>query len=134
MMRSGVEMRIEYAFFGKHAMSKMPPVYSLTRPSRCHGCDKRLLPGDIVKLEESKDEREAFCRACARLDALEVLLSGNAKITRLATKYATSKYVVMKWSDMWKTYERVGIMVDSPAIDKAEAECGIKLQNRPSAK
>ena len=115
-------------------MSKLLPVYLLTRPSRCHGCDKRLLPGDIVKLEEGKEDREAFCCGCSRLDALEVLLSGNAKITRLATKHATTKYVVMKWSDMWKTYERVGIMVDRQAIDQAEAECGIKLQNREQAK
>lgn len=115
-------------------MTNMSPVYSLTRPSRCHSCDKRLMPGDIVKLTDGKEDREAFCRACSHLDKLEVLLSGNAKITRLATKYSTAKYVVMKWSEMWKTYERVGIMVDSQSIDKAEAECGIKLQNRESGK
>ena len=105
-------------------------VYSLSRSSRCHNCDRKLEPGDIVKLENKEEEREALCRKCAGLETLETLLAGNAKITRLAKKYAKNLYVILKWSDMWKCYERIGILVDVAAVDQAEAESGVKLVNR----
>ena len=105
-------------------------VFSLSRPSRCHGCDRKLLPGEIVKLENSRDDKEALCRKCAQLNALELVLKGNAKISRLASKYSPITYIVMKWSDTWKCYERIGILVSTDAVDRAETEAGIKLQNR----
>ena len=105
-------------------------LFCLSRPSRCHGCDKKLLPGEIVKLENSRDDREALCRKCAQLNALELVLKGNAKISRLANKYSTVSYIVMKWSDTWKCYERMGILVTPDAVDRAELEVGVKLQNR----
>src|SRR5271170_3408372 len=101
-------------------------VYSLSKQSRCYGCDRKLLPGDIAKMQEGKDEREVLCRKCAKLDGLEILLSGNAKITRLVKKYSADQYVIVKWSEIWKTYERVGLLVEPQAIDQAERECGIK--------
>ena len=105
-------------------------VFSLSRTSRCHNCDRKLAPGDIVKLENSRDDKEALCRSCADLNSLELVLKGNAKISRLANKYSTITYIVMKWSDTWKTYERIGILVKPEAVDQAEAEAGVKLPNR----
>jgi len=109
-------------------------VYSLSRASRCHGCDKKLPLGEIVKLQKAEEDREALCRTCSKLDDLELIGKGNAKITRLAAKYSTVSYVVMKWSEVWKTYERLGILAEPKAIDKAEEEAQVKLASRESRK
>ncbi len=107
-------------------------VFSLSRASRCHACDKKLLPGQLVKLEQTQDEKEALCSACAKLDQLELVLKGNAKISRLASKHSAESFIVMKWSDMWKCYERIGILVTTEAVDQAQKESGETLKNRQS--
>jgi len=107
-----------------------PVVYALYRVSRCHGCDRKLEKGEIVKLEQGLEEQRAFCSKCSELDGLEILPSGNAKITRLAKKYSPRVYVVMAWSEVWKAYERQGLFVEPKAIDHAEAESGVKLPKR----
>jgi len=105
-------------------------VYSLSRNSRCSGCDKKLEPGAIVKLTKAEEDREALCRTCSKLDELELITKGNAKITRLAAKYSKVSFVVMKWSEVWKTYERLGILAEPAAVTKAEEEAQIKLPQR----
>lgn len=109
---------------------KAPAVYLLTRASRCYNCDSKLEAKSIVQLKQSEDEREVLCRKCAGLDSLEFLGSGNTKITQLAKKYSTKTYVVMQWSELWKCYERQGLLLESPAIDKAETELGLKANTR----
>jgi len=75
-----------------------------------------------------------ICRKCGGFDSLEMLRSGNAKITKLASRLSTTKYVVLKWSQIWKSYERVGLLLESSAIDQAEQQCGIKSLNRETQK
>lgn len=102
-------------------------VFALSRPSRCFGCDTKLVVDDIVKLNtKSEDEKEVFCRKCAGLDALEILRSGNAQVTRLAKKYSKEHFVILKWSDLWKTYERQGLLVERDALAKAKEEAKSK--------
>jgi hypothetical protein len=102
-------------------------VFALSRSSRCHGCDLKLVVDDIVKLNtKSNDETEAFCRQCAGLSELEVLRSGNAQVTRLAKKYSKNNYVILKWSELWKTYERQGLLVEPDALKRAREEAGKK--------
>src|SRR5580658_7044178 len=113
-------------------MSKRPVVYSLSRTSRCHNCDKKLVPGSIVKLKDDNEEREALCRNCSGLTSLELVGKGNQKITKLASKYSQELYVVLKWSDMWKCYERIGILAQPKAIDQAQSEAGVTLAKRES--
>jgi hypothetical protein len=105
-------------------------VYQLVRASRCFQCDKKLVPGDIAKLVRSEDDREVLCRACAGLDSLEILRKGSAQITKLASKYSASKFVIVQWSELWKSYERVGLLLESQAIDRAEKETGTLLDKR----
>jgi hypothetical protein len=117
---------------GKKEKATKEVVYSLSRASRCSSCDKKLALGEIVKLQKAEEDREALCRTCSKLDDLELIVKGNAKITRLASKYSTVSYVVMKWSEVWKTYERLGILAEPKAVDKAEEEAQAKLANRES--
>ena len=98
-------------------------VFALSRPSRCFGCDTKLMVDDIVKLtSKNEDEKEVLCRKCAGLDALEILRSGNAQITRLAKKYSKQHYVILKWSELWKTYERQGLLVEADALSRAKQD------------
>jgi len=97
-------------------------VYALYRVSRCHGCDRKLEKGEIVKLEQGLEEQRAFCSKCAGLEGLEILPSGNAKITRLVKKYSQKCFIVMRWSEVWKTYERQGLYVEPQAIAQARNE------------
>jgi len=97
-------------------------VFALSRQSRCYGCDKKLLVDDIVRLKESRDEKEVLCSACADLASFALVPKGNAKMTRLAKKYSKVSYAVVKWSELWKCYERVGILVEKEALAQASSE------------
>lgn len=104
-------------------------VFELVRASRCYNCDQKLLPGALVMLVKSEteenlsdQEKEVFCQVCAGLSEMEVVKSGNAKLTRLAKKYSKTFYVIVKWSELWKTYERQGILAEKSAIAKAQQE------------
>ena len=51
------------------------------------------------------------------------LPSGDAALTRRAKKHSKLHAVVLKWSRARKRYERQGLLVEEPALDRAEAEC-----------
>jgi len=110
----------------KASNKKEPLVYALSRASRCFGCDLRLLENEIIQLKNEKDDREVYCRKCSGLEGLEVLLSGNATVTRLAKKYSSIKFVIVKWSDTWKCYERKGLLVEKQALERAQKEAALR--------
>lgn len=97
-------------------------VYCLAKPSRCHGCDKKLHIDELAKLESEKDDREIFCMLCAGLGDFALIKAGNAQLTRKATKLSSKRYLVMKWSELWKVYERVGVLVEKDALERASNE------------
>jgi hypothetical protein len=105
----------------KHG-GKPPNVYSLSTQSRCYACDSKLPPGAIVKLQNSKDEREVLCQNCAGLNNFIQLPAGNAKLSRLAPKYSPTYYVILKWSQLWKCYERQGLLIEKSALARLEQE------------
>ena len=59
---------------------------------------------------------------CADLDHLEFLPSGDAAVTRRASKYSKLRAVVVQWARARKRYERQGILVEGSAIARAEEE------------
>ena len=71
----------------------------------------------------TKTNRSALCLACADLDHLIFLPSGDAALTRRARKHSTLSAVVLKWSRARKRYERQGLLVEEQAIEQAEQEC-----------
>src|SRR5262249_10302428 len=111
---------------------KDPVVYELSKPSRCYNCDSRLTVGDIVMLKGNDEEREVLCNRCAKLDSLEKLPSGNAVLTRLASKYSQVRFVVMRWSELWKCYERQGVLLEREALERARQETESAKSARPN--
>jgi hypothetical protein len=65
----------------------------------------------------------ALCIDCADLGHLEFLPSGDAALTRRATKASRLSAVVVRWSARRRRYERQGILAEFSAIEQAAQEC-----------
>lgn len=86
----------------------------------CSECREPLISGAWITLTK---EHGALCLACADLDHLLYLPSGNAALTRRARRHAVLSAVVLKWSRARKRYERQGVLVEQEALELAEREC-----------
>ena len=95
-------------------------VFISNRNSHCGECDQDLGTKAWITLEE---EKGALCLACADLDELIFLPSGDAALTRRARKYSTLSAVVLKFSRSRRRYERQGLLVEESALEQAESEC-----------
>jgi hypothetical protein len=95
-------------------------VFISHRDSKCDECGEELGRQAWITLEENKG---ALCLACADLDELVFLPTGDAALTRRSKKYSTLSAVVLKFSRARRRYERQGLLVEESALDQAEAEC-----------
>jgi hypothetical protein len=95
-------------------------VFISHRDSKCDECGEELGRKAWITLEQGKG---ALCLACADLDQLVFLPSGDAALTRRARKHSVLSAVVLKFSKARGRYERQGLLVEENALDKAEAEC-----------
>ncbi|MCM3900904.1 MAG: DUF2293 domain-containing protein [Pyrinomonadaceae bacterium] len=95
-------------------------VFISHRDSKCGECGEQLGRKAWITLEE---EKGALCLACADLDELVFLPTGDAALTRRARKHSMLSAVVLKFSKARGRYERQGLLVEENALDKAEAEC-----------
>lgn len=95
-------------------------VFISGRDSTCDECSENLGRGAWIMLA---GERGALCLACADVEHLAFLPSGNAALTRRARKHSPLSAVVLKWSRARKRYERQGLLVASGALELAETEC-----------
>lgn len=95
-------------------------VFISSRESTCGDCGEILGSQAWITLA---GEKGALCLACADLDHLVFLPSGDAALTRRARKHSTLSAVVLKWSRSRKRYERQGLLVEHPGLARAEEEC-----------
>src|SRR5438132_8762500 len=95
-------------------------VFISSRESICGECGENLGSKAWITLAW---EKGALCLACADLDHLLFLPSGNTALTRRARKHSTLAAVVLKWSRARKRYERQGLLVEEQGLEKAEEEC-----------
>jgi hypothetical protein len=95
-------------------------VFITGRDSKCDQCGEELGRGAWITLV---GEGGARCMACADLDELVFLPAGNTALTRRARAHSALSAVVLKWSRSRKRYERQGLLVQEPALLRAEAEC-----------
>lgn len=94
-------------------------VFMVRRETKCAECGQELFGGNLLRMEDNRP----LCLDCADLGHLEFLTSGNAALTRRATKHSPLRALVVRWSRARKRYERQGILVTPAAIDRAEAQC-----------
>ncbi len=94
-------------------------VFISASDSTCGECGENLGRSAWITLV---GEKGALCLACADLDHLVFLPSGDAALTRRARKYATLSAVVLKWARARKRYERQGVLVEARALEQAEQD------------
>jgi hypothetical protein len=97
-----------------------PAVFVVTDEKHCSECGTEIFHGGLFLPMKPEG---LLCVACADLDELEFLGSGDTALTRRATKHSPVCYVAFKFSRARKRFERQGILVQSEAIEKAESEC-----------
>lgn len=99
-----------------------PPELVVVEPHnddwRCHRCGGT---GAFLMMEPEGPA----CLTCAGLGELELLRSGDAKLTRRARAKSEQSAVVVRWSKSRKRYERIGVLVEAGALAEAEKELGL---------
>lgn len=107
-----------------------PVVFQNLREAQCSECGAEIAQGAMLMMEAD----HPLCVYCARLGDLEFLPSGDAALTRRATKYSERVAVVVRFSRARKRYERQGILVEEAALEKAERECVEDANERAAAR
>jgi hypothetical protein len=102
-------------------------VFISHRDSTCGECGAELGRKAWITLEEKKG---ALCLACADLDELVFLPTGDAALTRRARKHSVLSAVVLKFSKARGRYERQGLLVEENALNQAEVECLVDADAR----
>jgi len=88
-------------------------------PLKDWACAECSGTGDLLIM----DNPGPLCLACAGMDHLVYLPSGDAALTLRAKKASGLSAVVVRFSRSRKRYERQGILVEEIALDRAEREC-----------
>lgn len=96
-----------------------PPELVVISPIRDWTCTACEGTGGLLIMEESGP----LCMACADMDHLVFLPSGDAALTRRAKASSTLSAVVVRFSRARKRYERQGILVEEDALATAEQQC-----------
>ncbi|HUE22986.1 MAG TPA: DUF2293 domain-containing protein [Bryobacteraceae bacterium] len=96
-----------------------PTVFSIVKESKCSQCNQKLWKGELLTMQAS----QPLCMECADLDHLVFLGSGDAALTRRATKHSSLWAVVVRFSRSRGRYERQGVLVQPDALEKAGEEC-----------
>jgi hypothetical protein len=107
-----------------------PVVFQILRDSECSECGAEIAQGSFL----SKEAGQALCLLCVHLNDLEYLPSGDAALTRRATKYSERVAVVVRFSRSRGRYERQGILVERTALEKAERDCVEDADERAEAR
>jgi hypothetical protein len=95
------------------------PDLLVIQPLKDFTCAECQGTGDMLIM----DQPGALCLACADLDHLVFLPSGDAALTRRAKKASGLSAVVVRWSRTRKRYERQGLLVEEAALEQAEQQC-----------
>src|ERR1700722_9852184 len=107
-----------------------PVVFQIVRDSQCSECGSNLDKESFLLMEAE----QPLCLSCAGFSDLEFLPSGDAALTRRATKYSGRVAVVVRFSRSRRRYERQGILVEIAALEKAEQECADDADERAAAR
>ncbi len=98
------------------AKPPQPVVFEILRDSQRSEWGAELPRGSFLTMEGE----QALCLSCARMGDLEFLPAGDTALTRRATKYSGRTGVVVRFSRSRGRYERQGILVEEPALEKAD--------------
>lgn len=95
--------------------------------TRCNECGEDLDRASWIKLQRKQG---TLCLACADLDHLVFLPSGDAALARTVRRYSILSAVVFKWGSTRKWYERQGLLVEEEGLARAEQDCLVESEAR----
>ncbi len=110
-------------------LSKAPDLVVFEKVSHegnCAECGVELLKGSFLFVENN----QPLCLACADLDHLMFLPSGDMALSRRSRKYSRLSAVVVRFSRSRGRYERQGLLVTPAALAQAEEECAADAPDR----
>jgi hypothetical protein len=96
-----------------------PPDLVVISPIRDWACTDCGGSGELLMMEDAGP----LCLECADMNHLVFLPSGDAALTRRAKRASRLSAVVVRFSRARRRYERQGVLVEEPALERAEAEC-----------
>jgi len=99
--------------------TERPAGVVVIEPIRDWSCAECGGTGDLLRMQDAGP----LCLTCSDLDHLVFLPSGDAALTRRATKACSLSAVVVRWSRSRKRYERQGVLVEESALALAEEQC-----------
>lgn len=116
----------------KERLSRPEPTMAvqLLKEMTCSDCGEGLEKNDWLFFESG----EPLCVDCAGFSSLEFLPAGDVALTRRATKYSERFAVIIRFSRARKRYERQGVLVEIPALERAEKECLADADERAVAR
>ena len=94
-------------------------VISILKEAKCSECGTEMVNGDYLRMENN----QPLCVECADLGDLVFLPSGDTALTRRSRKHSKLSAIVVRFSRARKRYERLGVLVEADALEKAEEEC-----------
>jgi hypothetical protein len=94
-------------------------VFSVVNASTCSSCGADIGKGALLRLENQRP----LCLTCADLDHLVFLPAGDTALSRRSRKQSALSAVVVRFSRTRKRYERQGLLVELPALERAEQDC-----------
>lgn len=95
------------------------PELVVISPLREWECGSCTGTGSFLLMEDGTPT----CLACADMDHLAFLPSGDAALSRRAKAASGLWAVVVRFSRSRRRYERQGLLVEEAALERAEAEC-----------
>ena len=98
-----------------------PPDLVVVQPVRDWTCAECQGTGGLLIM----DDAGPLCLACADMDHLVFLPSGEAALTRRARKASGLSAVVVRWSRTRKRYERQGLLVENAALGKRSSSASL---------
>jgi len=107
-----------------------PVVFQILRDSECSECGEPIEQDDLLGMEADKP----LGLACANLADLIFLESGDATLTRRASKHSSRKAVVVRFSRSRGRYERKDILIEERALAAAESSCAEDSPQRAEAR
>ncbi|MFF7354674.1 MULTISPECIES: DUF2293 domain-containing protein [Streptomyces] len=99
-----------------HSPGRLVVIQAL-KPKRCSAC--RRGPLSLLVLEDGAPR----CLDCADLGHLVFLPRGDTALTRRSREESGLSVVVVRFNRRKSRYERQGVLVEEPALARAEARC-----------
>ena len=102
-------------------------VFYSEHDQKCAECNRDIETHSLIF---NKTVNGAICLACAGLDGLVILPSGNTALTVRSRKYSKRSAVILRYNKARKRFERQGVLVEEKSLEQAKLDCEADAEKR----